>query len=76
MHWQLGYVWVALMVLVVVSGFLIHEIRVIGVFSPIHLLSLFVLITVFTAVSAEQNGPVSQHRKAMVMLYIFGLLLA
>ena len=76
LHRWLGYAWVALMVLVAVSSFFIHEIRVIGVFSPIHLLSLFVLVTLFTAVSAGRNGRVSQHRKAMVMLYVFGLLLA
>ena len=56
LHRWLGYAWVALMVLVAVSGFFIHEIRVIGVFSPIHLLSLFVLVTLFTAVSAANMG--------------------
>ena len=44
------------MVLVAVIGFFIHEIRVTGVFSPIHLLSLFVLVTLFTAVSAANMG--------------------
>ena len=53
---QFGYAWVASMVLVAVIGFFIHEIRVTGVFSPIHLLSLFVLVTLFTAVSAANMG--------------------
>jgi uncharacterized membrane protein len=34
---------VALMALVAISSFWIHEIRLVGPFSPIHLLSIFVL---------------------------------
>ncbi|MEL7430604.1 MAG: DUF2306 domain-containing protein, partial [Pseudomonadota bacterium] len=36
-HKRLGYVWVSLMMTVALSGFLIHEIRTWGMFSPIHL---------------------------------------
>ena len=41
MHRQLACVWVALMVLVVVSNFSINALHVVGVLSPINFLSLF-----------------------------------
>jgi uncharacterized membrane protein len=45
-HRTLGWIWVCLMVSVALSSFLIHQIRLVGPWSPIHLLSIFVLITV------------------------------
>jgi len=40
-HRTVGWIWVVLMALVAVSSFWIHDIRMIGPFSPIHLLSIF-----------------------------------
>ena len=40
-HRTLGWIWVALMAVVAVSSFWIHEIRLFGPWSPIHLLSIF-----------------------------------
>jgi len=37
-HRTLGWIWVALMAVVAVSSLWIHEIRLVGPFSPIHLL--------------------------------------
>ena len=76
LHRCLGYVWVTLMASVAITGLVIHEIHMIGAFSPIHLLLLLVLVTLVWAFSAAKNGLVSRHRKVMMMLYIFGLLLA
>lgn len=42
-HRALGYTWVALMLVVALSLFWIHELRVWGDWSPIHLLSIFTL---------------------------------
>ena len=64
------------MALVAITGSLIHEIRMVGPLSPIHLLSLFLLTTLFWTVRAARQGLVSRHRRAMIMLYVFGLLLA
>ena len=64
---------------VAITGLLIHEIHMIGAFSPIHLLSLLVLVTLVWAVGAvgaAKNGLVCRHRMALMMLYIFGLLWA
>jgi uncharacterized membrane protein len=43
-HRSVGWVWAALMLVVCVSSFFIHQIRMWGPWSPIHLLSIFVLI--------------------------------
>jgi len=43
-HRATGYVWAAIMVVVAASGFWIHEIRLWGPWSPIHLLSIFTLV--------------------------------
>jgi len=44
-HRTLGWIWVGLMVSVALSSFWIHQIRLIGLWSPIHLLSIFTLVT-------------------------------
>ena len=38
-HRTLGYIWVGLMAIVAFSGFFIHVLKLVGPFSPIHLLS-------------------------------------
>jgi uncharacterized membrane protein len=43
-HRTLGWIWVALMATVAASSFWIHQIRLLGPWSPIHLLSIFTLI--------------------------------
>jgi len=43
-HRTLGWVWICLMALVALSSFWIHQIRLIGPWSPIHLLSIFTLV--------------------------------
>jgi uncharacterized membrane protein len=49
-HRALGWVWVALTIAVAANSLFIHTIRTWGVWSPIHLLSLFTLPTVPLAV--------------------------
>jgi uncharacterized membrane protein len=43
-HRTIGWVWVGLMASVALSSFWIHQIRLVGPWSPIHLLSIYVLI--------------------------------
>src|SRR5258708_20483625 len=43
-HRTLGWVWISLMVAVPVSSFWIHQIRLLGPWSPIPLLSIFTLL--------------------------------
>ena len=72
-HRIAGYVWAALMLVIAVSSFWIHDIRLIGPFSPIHLLSILVLVTVPLAVWHARNHRVAKHRKSMIALYVFAL---
>jgi uncharacterized membrane protein len=75
-HRTLGWVWVCLMVSVALSSFWIHQIRMVGPWSPIHLLSIFVLITVPLAVwRAHQHG-VADHRRIMISVFSGALVIA
>ena len=72
-HRFVGYVWAVLMLAIAASGFWIQEIRLFGPFSPIHLLSILVLVTVPLAVWHAHNHRVRKHRSAMIALYVFAL---
>jgi uncharacterized membrane protein len=71
-----GWVWAALMLVVAVSSLWIHELRVWGPWSPIHLLSLLVIVAVPAAVFAARRHRVAQHRRAMIQLFFFALVVA
>jgi len=75
-HRTIGWIWVTLMVVVAASSFSIHELRMIGPFSPIHLLSIFTLVTVPLAVFAAHRHRVDRHRKAMTSIFIGALVIA
>lgn len=61
-HRTLGWIWVILMAVVAVSSLWIHEIRLIGPFSPIHLLSIWVPIMLVVAVVAARRHNVGGTR--------------
>ena len=73
-HRFTGYVWAALMLLIAVSGFFIHEIRLIGPFSPIHILSFVILVMVPLAVLRARRGDIAWHRRAMLSIYWIALI--
>jgi uncharacterized membrane protein len=73
-HRVLGYAWVALMLVIAISSFWIQQIRLIGPFSPIHLLSILVLVTVPLAAWYAHTHKVTAHRGAMIKLYLFALI--
>ena len=75
-HRALGWIWVLLMLVVALSSFLIHQIRLWGPWSPIHLLSVFTLVTLPLAVGHARRGKVASHRWAMLSLFAGGLLIA
>jgi len=68
-HRTLGWIWVCLMLAVPISAFWIHEIRLVGPWSPIHLLSIFVLITVPLAVWKAHRHQVADHRRIMISIF-------
>jgi uncharacterized membrane protein len=75
-HRAVGYLWAALMVLVVVPSFWIHTIRMWGPWSWIHLLSIFTLVMLPLAVVHARGHRVSAHRNAMIGLFLGALLIA
>ena len=76
LHKSLGRIWVAAMALVALSSFWITELRMLGPFGPIHLLSVYVLIQLFIAVQAARRGDIAKHQSAMKGMVFGGLILA
>jgi uncharacterized membrane protein len=75
-HRTIGWIWVVLLTVIAVSSFWIHEIRLIGPFSPIHLLSIFTLVMLPLAVLHARRHRVDRHRKAMIGIFAGALLIA
>lgn len=75
-HRTVGWLWVALMATIAISSFWIHSIRLVGPFSPIHLLSIFTLVMLPLAVLHARGHRVTEHRKAMISIFVGALLIA
>ena len=75
-HRTMGRIWVLLMMVVALSSFLIHQIRLWGPWSPIHLLSIFTLVTLPLAVQHARRGKIASHQWAMLGLFFGGLVIA
>lgn len=74
-HRLLGWLWVGLMLMVALSSFAIFELRLIGPFSPIHLLSVLTIASLVYAVMAARRGNIIGHRYAMLSLFFAALLI-
>jgi len=75
-HRLIGWSWAALMLTVAVSSLFIHEIRLWGPWSPIHLLSILVLVILPLAVLHARRHEVNRHRMAMLGLFTGALVIA
>jgi uncharacterized membrane protein len=75
-HRTIGWIWVLLMAAVALSSFWIHTIRLVGPFSPIHLLSIFTLIVLPIAVWRARRHRVADHRRIMIMIFAGALVIA
>ncbi len=64
------------MLAVAVSSFWIHQIRLIGPWSPIHLLSILTLVTVPLAVWKAHQHQVADHRRIMIFVFAGALVVA
>ena len=73
-HKLLGRIWVGLMLIVSFSSFFIHEIKLWGLFSPIHLLSIWTIFSVGLAIYFVRVGNIKRHKQVMVSLYVFALI--
>ncbi len=75
-HRTIGWIWVALMLVVSVSAFFIHEIRLWGPWSPIHLLAILALVVLPIAVWHAHCHEVHKHRNRMAALFVGALVIA
>jgi uncharacterized membrane protein len=71
-----GWVWVALLAVISLSAFGIHELRLWGPWSPIHLLAIFTLVMLPLAVLHARKHRIPQHRNAMLAIFIGALVIA
>jgi uncharacterized membrane protein len=75
-HRTVGWIWVGLMAVVAVSSFFIHQIRLFGPWSPIHLLSIFTLVVLPLAVWRAHTHRVADHRRMMIFIFTGALVIA
>lgn len=73
-HRTLGWIWAGLMLVAAISSFWITGMRH-GGFSPIHILSIVVLISVPAAIYAARRKRISTHRRTMLIVFFSGLVL-
>ncbi len=74
-HRRLGWIWAVAMMISAVDSLFVHSVRP-GRFSPIHLLSILVLVAVPGAVRAARRHDVARHRRTIRALAIGALLVA
>lgn len=76
LHRLLGKTWVALMLISALSSLFIHELRMWNGFSPIHLLSILVIIGCLRTVHLARSGRIAAHRRLVTQIYVGGILIA
>jgi len=64
------------MVSVAVSSFWIHQIRLMGPWSPIHLSSIFALVTLPLGLRMAHRHRVTDHRRIMMLIFSGALVIA
>lgn len=72
-HTRIGWVWAGLILTVSISSFFIHELRLWGLYSPIHILSLCTIFSLGVAVYFARKGNIKQHKIWMMSLYFLAL---
>lgn len=75
-HRALGYAWVGLMLIVALSSFWVHQLRLWGPWSPIHLLSIFTLVMLPLGVWHARSHNVRGHKLTMLGLFAGALVIA
>jgi uncharacterized membrane protein len=75
-HRTLGWIWVILMAVVAISSFWIHQIRLVGPWSPIHLLSIFTPIMLVVGVLYARRHNVRGHKVTMISIFAGALAVA
>ena len=74
-HKLLGRIWIGIMMFVAITSFFIHEIKLWGAYSPIHLLSLWTIFILGVGVYYARVGNIKRHKQVMIATYFFALIL-
>ncbi len=75
-HKRNGRIWVGLMMVTALSGFFIHEIRMWGNYSPIHIISFLVPISLAYGIREARSGRIAAHQTTMKSAYAGGMIIA
>ena len=75
-HRLVGKVWLGLMVASALSSFFIHTIDILLGFSPIHLLSVYVLYASWSAIRAARTHQIRKHKLNVIGMYVGGIVIA
>lgn len=75
-HRAWGYAWVGLMLVVAISSFWIQDMRVWGPWSPIHLLSIMVLVMLPLAIYFARVHRIRGHKLTMLGIFSGALIIA
>lgn len=76
LHRMGGRIWVGLMGMVCISSFFIHTLQLVGIWSPIHLLSAGTLVALVGGVRSAWLGRITAHQQTMQWTYFGSLILA
>ena len=74
-HKLLGRIWIGIMMFVAITSFFIHEIKLWGAYSPIHLLSLWTIFILGVGVYYARVRNIKRHKQVMIATYFFALIL-
>lgn len=72
-HRLMGKIWLGLMVVAAASSFFIHEINLLMGFSPIHLISAYVLVGAWLAYRSARQHRIGAHKRQVLGLYLGGI---
>lgn len=68
-HKVAGYFWIAVMAITALTSFFIWQIRVVALFSPIHILSIITVVGLFQAVYRIKQRDIVGHKRVLWRLY-------
>ncbi len=71
-----GRIWVGVMLVVAISSFFIHSIRLWGPWSPIHILSILSLYSLYRGVEMARRKNIVSHQRFMKSTYLGALVIA
>ncbi|WP_171236939.1 DUF2306 domain-containing protein [Ruegeria sp. HKCCA6837] len=72
-HRLFGYAWALFMAGTAFNAVFIHEIRLLGSYSTIHLLIPVTLVSLFLAIKAARQGDINRHKVLMISLFALAL---